>query len=61
MRTAIPFLTGVTIVSATILGIAHVVGSDGELTALMRHALSAGSEWIDAIGQALWSALMQLL
>ena len=61
MRAAIPFLTGVTIVSATMLGVAHAVGSDGELTTLMRHALSAGSEWIDQIGQALWNALLQWL
>jgi hypothetical protein len=61
MRTTFPFLAGMTIVTATMLGVAHAVGSDGAVTSLVQHALGAGADWIDAWGRMLWNALMQWL
>lgn len=61
MRAAIPFVTGIMIVSATMLGVAHAVGSDGEITLLMRHGLNGASAWIDELGQAVWETIKSLL
>ena len=49
------------IVSATMLGVAHVIGADGEVTQLMRHSLNAASVWIDEMGQAVWTTIKSWL